>query len=175
MAVEHISSKILTQLSFEASILPRRRKHLNIHKNYNDACQMLFNAISTESYIRPHRHLIDNKDECLIAVRGLFALIIFDHVGHIINIKKFGSESFQKELDVDSGALINKRVWHTVIALISGSVLFEVKEGPFSESSAKEFALWSPGEETEDAKIYLEWMQSITKKNYDNLIELSQK
>ena len=69
-----------------ASHSHRGRKNLNLHIEYADPCQRLFNAIGVDSYIPPHRHFRGPKEETLIAVRGLFALVILDEVG---GIKKF--------------------------------------------------------------------------------------
>ena len=46
--------------------------------------------------------------------------------------------------------------WHTVIALVPDSVLFEVKTGPFDPNAAKEFAPWAPVEGTQEALAFME-------------------
>ena len=71
------SSKYLNSLIAEAGVSDRKRQHRNIHRSFDEKCQRLMNAIGVESYIAPHRHRLDPKRECLIAVRGLFAAVIF--------------------------------------------------------------------------------------------------
>jgi cupin fold WbuC family metalloprotein len=71
----------LDELTAEAQRNLRRRQHHNIHKNYKDPCQILLNAIEPGSYIRPHEHATDPRDEFLIAIRGLMLLVTFDNNG----------------------------------------------------------------------------------------------
>ena len=83
------SSQYFDQLLYAASRSKRLRVHANVHDSYTDQCQKLFNAICIDSYIRPHRHSLDPKEECLIAVRGLFGLIEFSDHGGIDSITLF--------------------------------------------------------------------------------------
>lgn len=41
--------------------------------------------------------------------------------------------------------------WHSIIALEEGTVMYEIKEGPFDENRRKMFAAWTPGEGTAEA------------------------
>lgn len=128
------------------------RQHLNIHQSYEDACQRLLNAIGTDSYIRPHRHALDPKTETLFAIRGEFALVLFDDCGTPGAIVRFGTN----ELGVtqNAGIELPPGSWHTVLALTEGAVLLEVKAGPFKVDAAKEFAPWAPGEGSDEAQAY---------------------
>lgn len=113
------------------------------------------NAIGMDSYIRPHRHARDPKAETLIAVRGLFALVIFDDLGNVQEIVRFGSERFADSDALSVGVDLTPGIWHTIIALEPGSVLLELKAGPFNPNSAKEPAPWAPEEGTEAGTRYL--------------------
>jgi len=152
------SSKYLNTIIAEAGISDRKRQHRNIHRSFNEKCQRLMNAIDLESYIAPHRHLLDRKSECLIAVRGLFAAVIFSDNGVVEKIEFFGTEKF-KNLSI--GLELPPEAWHTVIALTSGSVLFEVKEGLFDPKKAKEFAHWAPSEGSAESKNYLDKLRAL--------------
>lgn len=142
----------LDELSRKARLSPRLRQHLNIHTNHNELCQRLFNGIEPDSYIRPHRHSIDGKKELLLAIRGSFSLFIFDNSGHIDQIINFGADS---NLDPCLGAEVSPASWHTVLSKSPGSVLLEIKEGPFNPNHAKELAPWAPEEGTPESKRYL--------------------
>ena len=144
----------MTDLSILASQNFRQRQHFNVHKSHKDACQRLFNAIEPGSYIRPHRHLSDPKDEMLIGIRGLMAVIIFDDNGTLTDVLRIGSDKYGD--DVAVGAEVCPFTWHTVIALAPGSVLFEVKPGPFDASRPKDLASWAPDEGSQDADGYLQ-------------------
>jgi cupin fold WbuC family metalloprotein len=155
MSIKSFSLEFLDNLSLAASHSCRGRKNLNLHIEYADPCQRLFNAIGVDSYIPPHRHFQDPKEETLIAVRGLFALVIFDEVGGIKKICKFGTENFFAKGVVNIGVELSPDVWHTVIALVENSILLEVKSGPFIPAAAKEMAPWAPEEGTSDGAKYL--------------------
>ncbi len=151
--------KVFTTQYFEdligaASQSPRLRAHANVHNSYNDKCQKLFNAIQINSYIRPHRHSLDPKEECLVAISGLFALIEFNDHGDIKSILLFGSENYSQKFKIASGIEVNAFTWHTVVALVDKSIIFEVKTGPFDLQSAKEFAPWSPEEGSQESLSY---------------------
>lgn len=81
----------LDQLICEAAGSERRRKNLNMHDDYADPCQRLFNAMEPGSYIRPHRHCNPPKPECFMAVRGRMALVVFDDEGEVERAVAFGA------------------------------------------------------------------------------------
>lgn len=136
--------KSLCGLSESASSDSRLRRHLNIHRSFDEPCQRLFNAIQVGSYIQPHRHLSGSKDELLLAVKGKFAVIEFTGAGEPKKFTTFGSEKYCESEDSSYGVEVPTESWHTVIALVDRSVLLEVKEGPFEPESAKELAPWAP-------------------------------
>jgi cupin fold WbuC family metalloprotein len=152
------SSEYLTDLSTLAVGKARKRQHQNIHYSYADLCQRLFNAIEPKSYIRPHMHGSDPKDELLIAVRGLMALVIFDDKGQVTGIVRFAASRSDEGLAV--GVEVPANTWHTVVSLEVGSILLEVKEGPFDPEKPKDLAPWAPDENGPEAKHYLEKLTS---------------
>jgi cupin fold WbuC family metalloprotein len=153
------SSQYFEDLVNEASQSYRLRAHANVHSSYADQCQKLFNAIQVDSYIQPHRHSLDPKEECLIAVKGLFGLILFTDQGLIRDVILFGSEKYSEKFLIPSGMELPPGVWHTVVSLMDDSVLFEVKGGPFDPGIAKELASWAPGGQSEGAPEYLETLR----------------
>ena len=136
------------------------RQHHNVHRSYQEPCQRLFNAIGMESYIRPHRHLLDPKTECLIAVQGMMVLIVFDDEGEVVETVRFGTEKY-KNKTLCVGVEVSPESWHTVISLVSESILFEVKTGPFEPSLAKEGAPWAPEEMSVEADKYLAALHNL--------------
>ena len=148
------STSYLDSLIAEAERSPRRRQSRNVHRSVAEPAQRLFNAIEPDSYIRPHRHLIDPKDETLMAVRGLFALITFSDDGKITDIVRFGSEKYLATAECSVGVELPAGTWHSLVALVPGAVLMEVKAGPFNPQAPKEFAPWSPEEGSAEALGY---------------------
>ncbi len=155
MSILTFSPSYLSSLISEAERSPRRRQFRNVHHSHAEPCQRLFNAIEPDSYIRPHRHQIEPRDETLIAIRGLFALITFNEDGEIAEIVRFGSEKYGDSGYCSIGVELPAGTWHSLIALVPGSVLMEVKAGPFNPQAAKEFAPWSPEEGSADASAYV--------------------
>ncbi|MDB4593894.1 WbuC family cupin fold metalloprotein [Paracoccaceae bacterium] len=148
----------LNKLTMQAHGEPRKRKHHNIHESYSDPCQRLFNAIEPSSYIRPHMHSSDPKDELLIAIRGVMALVTFDEHGIMARVIRFAAGS--NDFDVAVGVEVPANTWHTVVSLEPGSILLEIKTGPFDPKKPKDLALWAPDENGPDAKHYLEKLTS---------------
>ena len=147
-------AQYLDHLTGQARVNSRLRQHRNVHLGYQEASQRLFNAIEPGSYIRPHRHSSDPRDELLIAVRGLMALVTFDDQGVVTTMLHFGTERHGMELAV--GAEVSSSTWHTVIALEPGCVLLEVKAGPFDPNQPKDLAPWAPEEGSIEARGYLD-------------------
>ena len=148
----------LNELTAQAQGSLRKRQHRNVHESYADPCQRLFNAIEPGSYIRPHRHAADPRDELLIAVRGYMALVTFDEQGKVNGVVRFGVDRNGEGLAV--GAEVPANTWHTVIALEPGCVLLEVKAGPFDPNQPKDLAAWAPDECGPNAKQYLDKLMS---------------
>jgi cupin fold WbuC family metalloprotein len=147
-------AQYLDDLASQAKVSPRLRQHRNVHQSYQDASQRLFNAIEPGSYIRPHRHVSAPREELLVAVRGLMAMVTFDDQGAVTNVLRFGTEKHGVEMA--AGAEVSSITWHTVIALEPGCVLLEVKAGPFDPNQPKDLAPWAPEEGTSSAVSYLQ-------------------
>lgn len=153
MSVQLVDQALLAALVDAAGAAPRRRQHRNLHASYGEACQRLLNAIEPDSYIRPHRHSLDPKTETLVALRGLFALVLFEDDGAVREVLCFGTEQYR---DARAAAVeLAPHAWHTVLALVPGAVLLELKAGPFDPGAAKELATWAPEEGSGDAAAYL--------------------
>jgi cupin fold WbuC family metalloprotein len=99
--------------------------------------------------------LLDPKAESIIAIRGLFALVVFDNQGAIGRIERFGTEG----RCANAGVELAPGTWHTIVALTEQAVLLELKAGPFQASAAKEPAPWAPEEGSTDAAGYLRFLR----------------
>lgn len=148
MSIKVFSAEYLGDLVHQAAVAPRRRQHRNIHTDYADPCQRLFNAIEPDSYIRPHRHGPAQGAETMIAVRGLLALVVFDDDGGIEQVQRIGAGAHAGHPEIAIGTESPPGKWHTVVALETGSVILEIKAGPFDPSSPKFPAPWAPDEGT---------------------------
>ena len=148
--IKKIDGTLLNDLSAKARSNPRLRQHYNFHASYDEPSQRLLNAMEPGSYIRPHRHLTDPKVEAFVSVRGKLALFIFNDTGEIEQTVVFGPHEDVIGVELPPG------VWHTVVALETGSVFYETKPGPFNPIQKKDLASWAPEENSAEAVAYLQ-------------------
>jgi cupin fold WbuC family metalloprotein len=156
--IEIIDLAMLDTLSSEAGQSPRLRKNLNFHRSLQAACNRLLNGMEPDSYIRPHRHLDEEKDESVVILRGRLGVIAFDDDGCIM----------QKTLLVPGGEAVAVNVpcgvFHTFVSLEKGTVFFEAKAGPYRPISDAESAPWAPAEGSADANTYFENLKKLWRK-----------
>ena len=128
---------------------PRRRVIQPFHRSESATLQRMFNAVQPDSYIPPHRHLDPPKAESWIVLRGALAFFTFDEQGAITECLEIraGGEIFG--VDLEPG------VYHTFFALEPDTVVYEVKDGPYSPTTDKAFPEWAPGEGSPEASAYL--------------------
>ncbi len=139
-----IDNKLLDKTTERAKQSPRLRMNHNFHESLDDPVNRLINAMEPGTYLRPHRHLNPDKHEIFLLLRGKVALFLFDDNG---KVKK------KTILDPQNGVYggdIPPEEWHTLLVLESGSVIYEVKQGPFTPLSAENVAPWSPEVEDEE-------------------------
>jgi cupin fold WbuC family metalloprotein len=138
--MKKINLEINDKLSKEPKIAPRLRKNLNYHEELSDTLQRLLNAMEPGTYIRPHKHENPDKREIFILLRGKSVVVCFNNDGTV------QEHTLLDPKNGNFGVEIPERVWHSIIVLEHGSVVFEVKDGPFEPISDKNFAPWSPPE-----------------------------
>ena len=80
------------------------------------------------------------------------ALVTFNNDGAIEGIQRFGIGLSPSSLNIAAVIEIPLDKWHTVVSLESGSILLEIKEGPFDPNMPK---FWAPEEGTFDGVNYL--------------------
>lgn len=149
----------LDGLMREASVSPRLRQHRNLHGSFQEPCQRLFNALGRETYIRPHRHSVEQGAETLIAVRGTMVLVLFDDQGSINEFHYFGGGEQATRHSLSVGVEIPCGIWHTILAIDTENILLEVKAGPFNPKEPKEVARWAPEEGSECVSAYMQKMR----------------
>lgn len=119
-----IDNKFLNKVSEEAMANPRLRMNYNFHESLEDKVQRLINALEPGTIIPIQRHR--DAAESLILLRGILKITIYDNDKNVIE------ECFLNPLDGKYGYHIPKGVWHGVEVLAPNTVMFEVKEGPYS-------------------------------------------
>ena len=147
--MKKITKTELDRLSSEAANSERKRKNYNYHDLYSDTLQRMLNAMEPGTYVQPHKHEDPDKREAFILLRGRMAVVTFDDAGNITD---------HIILDVNEGnygAEIPDKTWHTIISLKKGSVIYELKDGPYTPINDKNFAPWAPIEGSEKCSGYL--------------------
>lgn len=131
---------------------PRRRIILPLHKDHTAPLHRMLNAMQPGSYIQPHRHLDPPKPESVIVLQGAIKCFIFSSSGQIETMYTIRAGSPIFGVDSEPG------VYHTFLAIDSDTVLFEVKPGPYSPATDKDFASWAPAEGAPAAKQYMQYL-----------------
>lgn len=144
-----IDRTLLDEVSAEARALPRLRKNRNFHTHDEADCHRLIIAMEPGSYIRPHRHLSDNKDETLIVLRGALGVVFFDEEGAVVERAVMRAEGPTQGVTVPHGR------FHTALSLEPGTVFFESKGGPYRPYTEAECAPWGPAEKEPQSAGYL--------------------
>lgn len=151
-----ITEQLLDETTAKAKVNPRLRMNYNFHEDLDDPVNRLLNAMEPGTYLRPHRHLNPDKDEVFLLLRGKAAVFIFDESGNVTEtIILCPTEGVY-------GAEIKAGVWHGMLVLESGSVVYEVKKGPFAPLSPENLAPWSPAAEDKEAvDLYINKLESL--------------
>jgi len=151
-----IDHSLLEQLTNHALEIPRLRKNYNLHPLLEDPVQRLCNAMEPNTYVRPHRHPQEDKWELFVMIKGKAVILTFDEEGRITDRIELCSEG------PIYGVELPTNTWHTVASLKTGTVLFEVKRGPYEQLSDKDFAVWAPNEGDIDCVKYIEWYKKAS-------------
>jgi cupin fold WbuC family metalloprotein len=130
----------LADLSEQAKASPRLRKNLNFHVSDTALCHRLLNALEPGTYIQPHCHLDPEKAETMIILAGSIGLLIFAADGSVTQQVTLAAGRENLGITIPAG------VFHSMVALESGSVFFESKAGPYVALSVAEKAGWAPAE-----------------------------
>ncbi len=150
-ALKVIDAPGLREVSARAAASDRLRANRNLHPQLEDPVQRFLNAVEPGSYVRPHRHPGRGRWELFLALAGGAAVLLFDVEGVVLERVELESEGRTRGVEVPAGA------WHALVALRPGTVLFEVKPGPYQPLADKDFAPWAPEEGKPTCRIFVEW------------------
>ncbi len=136
--MKKINSVLAESLTHQALETGRLRKNYNFHESYNENIQRMLNALEPGTYLPPHRHSNPHKDEYFLVLMGEILLIEFTEEGTIRDY------FLMNPLKGNFGGEVKAGIWHTLISLAPGSVIYEFKEGPFIPISPENIAPWAP-------------------------------
>ena len=119
-----ITQALLDKLTAEAKASPRLRMNYDLRNSDADKSQRMLNAIEPGSPMPIHRHR--HTSETVVCLRGRLVWEYYDELERqctaAIELTPGGQVV---ALNVPAGQ------WHTVRAIESGSVILEMKEGPY--------------------------------------------
>jgi cupin fold WbuC family metalloprotein len=94
----------------------------NFHNDLNDKCQRLLNAMEPGTVMPIHHHKVD---EVFIVLSGSLRVLTYDDNKNVVEdiLLDYNSGNF--------GVQIPANTWHSVEIEEEGTVIFEVKEGPY--------------------------------------------
>lgn len=118
-----IDETLLNQLSSEASVNERLRKNFNLHSSLDDKVQRLLNALEPGTILPVHRH--QHTDETYFVVRGRLTVKLYDDNKILIEEAELNPANGTYGVSIPAGK------WHTVDIKEKGTIIFEVKEGPY--------------------------------------------
>ncbi|WP_308765193.1 WbuC family cupin fold metalloprotein [uncultured Bacteroides sp.] len=126
-----INTKLLDEVTAKAKKSERLRMNFNLHDSLDAKAQRLLNALEPGTVLPIHRHR--HTAETYILLRGNVRVMFY-------NDRKEETESFiLNPATEDYGVHIPVGQWHTLEVLESGSVIFEVKDGPYMPLTEEDF------------------------------------
>lgn len=117
-----INQSLLDAIIDQAKSSPRLRMNYNLHIDLNDKCQRLLNALEPGTVMPIHHHKVA---EVYILLQGRLRVMSYNDDGKEIESVILDSH------EGNYGIQIPPNTWHSLEVLESGSVIFEVKEGPY--------------------------------------------
>jgi len=143
-----ITSQLIDKVIDQARNSPRLRMNYNFHPELSDPVQRLLNALEPWTYIRPHKHT--TKEESFVLLCGTVLAVVFNDDGTIRD------HAILSQSTGILGIEFEENSFHMLTSLETGSVVYEIKEGPFVPHTEGSSAAWAPKEGTAEAKKFLE-------------------
>lgn len=138
--LKSIDTSLYAGMRAEAQKIPRRRVHHCLHASPDDPVQRLVVDMEPGTYIRPHRHRMSPKWELFLCLAGSGSVLLFDDAGVLTEKVAIGASGSRYGVEIPAG------VWHTLIIEEVGTLLVEVKPGPYAVLPEEDFAPWAPAE-----------------------------
>ena len=153
-----VSPELLNEVTQKAKVSLRKRMNHNFHDDLADPINRMLNAFEPGTYIQPHKHENPDKREVFILLSGSMVVVFFDNLGNATDFVLLNRDKGNYAVEIPVGA------WHSLFSLESGSVVYEVKDGPYLPMNDKNFASWAPKEGDSGCEEYL---KNLTNQYYN--------
>lgn len=145
-----ITEELLDAVTAQAKENSRLRMNYNFHATMDAPIHRLLNALEPGTYLPPHRHR--DKEETYLVLRGSLLAFFFDEEGKVTEKMRLDPSEGKYGLEIPPCT------WHSIIALESGTVIFEIKKGPYQPLLPEDLASWAPAV-TDEAGVKAFMMQ----------------
>ncbi len=156
-----VSPELLSEVIQKAKNSFRGRMNHNFHDDLADPINRMLNAFEPGTYIQPHKHESPDKREVFILLSGSLVVAFFDNSGTPTDFVLLDRDNGNYAVEIGVG------VWHSLFALESGSVVYEVKDGPYLPMNDKNFASWAPKEGETECAEYLKLLTEMYVRGLD--------
>lgn len=150
-----LEAALVDELIAKARSAPRLRSHHNLHLDTAEPAHRLLVAMEPDSYVRPHCHLDPTKSETIIPLRGRLGALTFDADGTLREARTLAPDGTSFGFHVPPG------MFHSVVALETGTVFIEIKAGPYAAPLAAEWGQWAPAEGEPGVSACLAAMKAV--------------
>lgn len=127
-----IDDRLLDVVSGQAKANERLRMNYNLHESLDAKAQRMLNALEVGTVVPVHRHR--HTAETYILMRGRINVIFYNDNGE---------EAGRYDLYLEEGRYgvnIPQGQWHT-LEVLEPSVIFEVKDGPYTPLNAEDIRM----------------------------------
>ena len=128
-----IDNILLDKLTADAQASPRLRMNLDLRNSDADSSQRMLNAIEPGSVVPIHRH--QKTSETVVVLRGRVVEEYYDDAGVLVESFVLGdchvADAPRNDVPMACALNIPAGQWHTLRALESGTVILEMKDGPY--------------------------------------------
>jgi cupin fold WbuC family metalloprotein len=119
-----LDNNLLDLVTEQAKESERLRMNYNLHDNLDAKAQRLLNALEPGTILPIHRHT--HTAETYIVLRGSIKVLFYDDNKNLVNQYLVNPEEGVYGVHIPSGQ------WHTLEVMETGTVIFEVKDGPYA-------------------------------------------
>ena len=126
-----LDNNLFNQILVKAQESPRRRMNYDLRTSSADGSQRMLNVLMTDTVVPIHRHV--DTSETVIVCRGKVREEFYDAQGN-------KTAEFVLEAGGECPAVqVPMGMYHTLVCLEDGSVIFEAKDGAYDPVKTEEF------------------------------------
>ena len=118
-----ITQALLDDLTAQAKASPRLRMNRDLRNSPADGSQRMLNALEPGTLLPIHRHT--KSSETVVCLRGHLREVFYNDKREVTDVVDLAPGGECVALNIPIGQ------WHTVEVLESGTVILEMKDGPY--------------------------------------------